>query len=150
MNEGRKDDGGKCRLDLIPVGALWEVGKVYTMGASKYDDWNWASGIKYSRLIGALLRHLFKWVSGEIFDQEDGQHHLSSVVWCGLSLLHYDLNWKEYGGFDDRKKDWNRPWVEEKDQKIDLNLPSSLKEREENPLLRLSPYQLKEYSMFRG
>jgi len=108
---GRKDDQGKCRLDLLPLDALWETGKVYSMGAGKYDDWNWANGIKYSRVIAALLRHLFKWVMGETHDQEDGQHHLSSVVWGGLALLHYDLNSERFAKFDDRRKGlWKEVW----------------------------------------
>ena len=113
MNEGQKYDEGKCRLDLLPVDALWEVGKVYTMGATKYDDWNWSKGLRYSRVIAALLRHLFKWTSGETFDTMDGQHHLASVVWCGLALLHFDLN-KEYTQYDDRHKEWTRPWLDQR------------------------------------
>lgn len=109
--EGRKDDSGKCRFDLLPLDALWEVGKVYTLGAKKYDPWNWAKGIAYSRIIAALLRHLFKWVMGETFDPEDGQHHLSSVVWGGLALLHFDLNQDRFKEFDDRRQGlWCEVW----------------------------------------
>ena len=109
--EGKKDDQDKVRLDLLPLDALWTVGEVYTLGVKKYDDWNWAKGLKYSRVIAALLRHLFKWVMGETYDQQDGQHHLSSVVWCGLALLHYDLNDERYKEFDDRRHGlWNEVW----------------------------------------
>jgi hypothetical protein len=38
MAEGRKYDGDKLRYDLIPVGPLAEVAKVYTIGAKKYAD----------------------------------------------------------------------------------------------------------------
>ena len=108
---GRKDDNGKMRLDLFPLDALWETGRVYTIGASKYDDWNWAKGIKYSRVVAALLRHLFKWAMGETHDAQDGQHHLSSVVWCGLALLHYDLNRERFKEFDDRRHGlWAPVW----------------------------------------
>ena len=107
---GVKNDEGKIRLDLIPVDALWEVGRAYTIG-TKYGDWNWQKGLKYSRIIAALLRHLFKWVMGETYDQQDGQHHLSSVVWCGLTLLHYDLNTDRYKNFDDRRRGlWKEVW----------------------------------------
>ena len=113
INSGRKDDQGKCRLDLIPMDALWEVGKVYTKGAGIYGDWNWANGLKYSRVIAALLRHLFKWCMGETYDDKDGQHHLTSVVWCGLSLLHFDLNQDHFKEFDDRRAGWNWGWKNE-------------------------------------
>lgn len=108
---GKKDDSGKVRLDLFPLDALWKVGEVYTLGSRKYDDWNWAKGLKYSRVLAALLRHLFKWTMGETYDQQDGQHHLSSVVWCGLTLLHYDLNKERYKDFDDRRIGlWKEVW----------------------------------------
>ena len=127
MAEGRKDDRGKNRLDLIPFDALWEVGSVYTMGAGKYADRNWEAGIKYGRVFSALLRHLFKWWIGEKYDQEDGQHHLSSVIWCGLTLLHYDLNPPKYSQFDDRPKDHVDVWRVEKQLNSDtpeqLTLP---------------------------
>jgi hypothetical protein len=110
LTEGAKFDTGKCRFDLLPLDALWETGKVYTMGANKYADRNWEKGIKYGRVISALCRHLFKWWCGEKYDQEDGQHHLASVVWCGLALLHYDLNPKKYAEFDDRPGDHVRVW----------------------------------------
>src|SRR5579864_397456 len=35
---GRKDDTGKLRYDLIPVGPLSEVAKVYSIGSVKYGD----------------------------------------------------------------------------------------------------------------
>lgn len=100
---GKKFDQGKNRLDLIPEDALWEVGKVYTLGAGKYGDWNWAGGIKYSRVVAALRRHLSKWQMGETLDQQDGQHHLASVAFNALALLHYDLNKERFKEFDDRR-----------------------------------------------
>lgn len=107
---GVKNDTGKTRFDLVPFDALWEVAKVYTTGATKYDAWNWRRGLLYSRVVAALLRHLFKWWMGERYDQEDGQHHLSSVVWGALTLLHYDLASQRYREFDDRQTEWSEVW----------------------------------------
>jgi hypothetical protein len=101
MLQGRKDDAGKLRFDLLPADALEEVARVYTIGAHKYDDRNWEKGIKYGRVFGALLRHVYSWWKGERYAKDDGQHHLASVVWCALALLHYDLNVR-YESFDDR------------------------------------------------
>lgn len=36
VGQGRKDDGGKLRFDLIPPDALAELVRVYTVGAAKY------------------------------------------------------------------------------------------------------------------
>lgn len=97
--EGRKDDGGKLRYDLIPSEALDALAFVYTVGAKKYDDNNWAKGMKWGRVFGAMMRHGWKWVRGESIDPEDGQHHLASVAWCAFTLFMYEL---KKVGEDDR------------------------------------------------
>lgn len=91
IGEGIKHDTGKLRYDLIPADALEELAKVYTMGAKKYGDRNWEKGMDWSRLFGAMLRHSWSWFRGEKFDQQDGQHHLSSVAWCALALMSYEM-----------------------------------------------------------
>jgi len=103
LAQGHKADDGKNRLDLIPASALWELGRVYTFGAIKYADWNWAKGIKYSRIFGALMRHALKWYWGCITnDKETKCHHLASVAWCAFTLIHYDQDPSTYRTFDDR------------------------------------------------
>ena len=99
LKEGVKFDEGKLRFDLIPVIPLMEVARLYTIGAQKYQDRNWEKGIKWSRIASALQRHWWKYWGGELYDQEDGQHHLSSVIWCALTLMEYERTHPEY---DDR------------------------------------------------
>ena len=101
MKEGAKHDEGKTRLELLPPKALDEIGKVLTFGAQKYEARNWEKGIKYGRVYGALLRHLFKFWRGIKYDEETGIHHLAHAGCCLLFLLHYDLC-PEYTEFDDR------------------------------------------------
>lgn len=101
MTEGRKDDTGKLRFDLLPVGPLMKVAEVYTIGAVKYSDRNWEKGIKWGRIFAAMMRHAWNWWWGEKNDPIDGQHHLSSVVWCALSLMEYEETHPE---LDDRSK----------------------------------------------
>lgn len=101
LKGGTKNDTSKNRLDLLPLRSLWEVGGVYTLGATKYSDRNWEKGIRFSRVLGALLRHLFAWWLREDHDPEDGQHHLDSVIWCAMTLRHYAY-YKKYNAFDDR------------------------------------------------
>lgn len=91
MTEGRKDDAGKLRYDLMPPEALQELARVYTIGAAKYADRNWEKGIKYGRIYAALMRHLEAWRQGEDKDPVDGQYHLSSVLWCAAALLTFEL-----------------------------------------------------------
>lgn len=98
---GRKDDLDKLRYDLIPPYALEELARVYTIGAKKYGDRNWEKGMRWGRIFRALLSHAWKWFRGEKHDQEDGQHHLSSVAWCAFSLMEYE---RRGLGEDDRPK----------------------------------------------
>lgn len=102
MSEGRKDDGGKLKWDLAPWNAIGEIIRVLTFGAYKYDNWNWASGIKYSRLRAALQRHLVAWDTGEKVDPETGINHLAHAGCCLLFLLTYELFPQRYRRFDDR------------------------------------------------
>ncbi|KKL49911.1 hypothetical protein LCGC14_2310790 [marine sediment metagenome] len=96
---GRKDDTGKARFDLLPVKPLFEVVKVYTIGAGKYSDRNWEKGIKWGRVFAAMMRHAWNWWRGEKLDPEDGQHHLASVAWAALTLMEYEETHPE---LDDR------------------------------------------------
>ena len=99
MSEGRKNDIGKLRMDLIPVSPLEQLAEVYTIGCKKYADRNWEKGIAWSRCYGALIRHLLKFWKGESIDSQDGQHHLAAVVFYAFALMEYE---KTHPELDDR------------------------------------------------
>jgi len=88
---GERKDAGKSRVDLFPPDALLEVGHVFRMGATKYSDRNWERGMPWSKCLGPLMRHLFKWMMGEKLDEESGHHHLAHVCFNALALLAYDM-----------------------------------------------------------
>lgn len=97
-----KYDKGKVRMELIPALAERELAKVYTMGAVKYDDWNWDNGgFDWSRIIGALRRHLNSFEVGEDYDDESKLLTMTHVAWCAMTLLQYQLTGH---GTDDRYK----------------------------------------------
>lgn len=100
--QGRKYDNGKLRYDLVPVGPLRELVKVYTYGAYKYADENWRGGISFKRIIGAIERHL-AWVkAGRDIDDESGLLHAAHAafgLFCLMEFLH------THPGCDDRVKD---------------------------------------------
>ena len=50
--EGKKYDGGKAKLYLLPPKSILEVGKVLTYGADKYDAENWrkVDAVSYTHL----------------------------------------------------------------------------------------------------
>lgn len=117
-------DSGKPRHDLIPAFAVNELAKVYEMGAKKYADNNWRKGMKWSRVLGSLKRHLNAVERGEDFDEESKLYHAAHVVWNAITLLEY---YKIYPQGDDRQHnylytpkigldidevlcDWINPW----------------------------------------
>lgn len=96
----RKDDG-KSRLDLLPPEAVDALGHLYRRGAEKYAPRGWEEGMSWGRCLGALLRHVFKWMRGEDFDEETGAHHMVAVAWNAFALYTYHIRKK---GTDDRSK----------------------------------------------
>lgn len=96
---GRKDDGDKIRMELLPPELLTAVASILTFGAKKYDDRNWEKGMAWSRVYGALLRHLNSWWAGEQCDPETGKSHLWHAGCCIAFLISYE---ERKVGIDDR------------------------------------------------
>jgi len=96
-----KADGGKRRLDLLPVAPLLDVADVLTFGAAKYADRNWERGFSYGRPYSAALRHLLAWWDGEDADPETGLPHLAHAATCLMFLLEYA---RTGAGRDDRPR----------------------------------------------
>lgn len=99
--EGLKYSNDKIPLELVPVISLIEAAKVLDFGQKKYGRDNWRKGIAYSKIFGALLRHLYKWYSGEEIDKETGLSHLSHALVNVMFLIEYRSLPKK---FDDRPK----------------------------------------------
>jgi hypothetical protein len=100
VTPGYKLDKNKPRFDLLPPNPLFEVAKVFTLGASRYGDRNWETGMRWGRVFAALMRHAWRWLRGESRD-EDGLHHLACVAFCALALMEYETTHPE---LDDRSK----------------------------------------------
>jgi uncharacterized HAD superfamily protein len=88
-DKGLRDNQGKPRIDLAPADAMIHVGKVLAMGADKYAERNWEHGMKYSKVVASLERHLAKWKAGEDLDNESGLHHIDHVLCNALFLSRY-------------------------------------------------------------
>lgn len=92
VDEGRKDDSGKLRWDLLPWREVEKVVEVLTYGANKYADNNWKQVVPFKeRYTGALMRHFVAWEKGEQIDEESGLFHLAQVITNGLFLLWEEL-----------------------------------------------------------
>jgi len=87
--EGAKFDANKERFDLLPSYPLWELVRIYTYGAQKYDPENWRKGMPWGKLFSACLRHLYKWWMGEDCDKESGLHHLAHAAFQCFALMEY-------------------------------------------------------------
>ena len=99
---GTKYDQEKNRLDLIPPYAIEGIGRILTFGAKKYAAYNWAEGIAYSRIIGAIKRHLLAIEAGEDYDLESGELHIDHIA-CNAAFLQTFQRFPDrYGKFDDR------------------------------------------------
>lgn len=111
--EGVKHDAGKLPLDLLDPLALDGIAAVLAFGAKKYAANNWRGGISYTRLIAALLRHMFSIVRGIDIDDESGLPHIDHVGCCWMFLSNMmktrpdlDDRWKgNQNGQDGKKTD---------------------------------------------
>lgn len=105
-----KADATKNRLELLPMRPLEDIGIALTFGATKYSDHNWLKGMPWSRIWGALLRHLFAWWRGEDKDAETGLSHLAHAGCCLLFLMEYECHHQDR---DDRPHKLMKQWKEE-------------------------------------
>jgi hypothetical protein len=80
----RDTDDGKPRFDLIPPLAEQRTALHYSSGAKKYDEWNWAKGMPYSRFLASMKRHIASFERGE--SDED---HLAAVVFNANAIMHF-------------------------------------------------------------
>lgn len=106
---GVKHDAGKPRIELIPPEAIFAMAEIFTFGAQKYGDQNWALGMSWGRMFGALMRHAWAWWGGKLpttrsfllgeLDLESGRSHLWHMAVIVAMLIAYE----ERGtGTDDR------------------------------------------------
>jgi hypothetical protein len=96
---GLRYNKGKNRLDLLPFDTIWHIGEVLTAGAKKYEDRNWEKGMNFSIVVGCLMRHLIKFMTGNNIDKETGIPHIDLVMFNAIMLSRYYRKHKE---FDDR------------------------------------------------
>ncbi|UOF80348.1 hypothetical protein [Caudoviricetes sp.] len=99
--EGRKDDSGKARHDLIPPELPDAVAQVLAFGATKYGERNWEKGMSWGRPFAAMMRHLWAWWRGEKADPETGFSHLWHAAACIAFLIAFE---ERKTGTDDRHK----------------------------------------------
>lgn len=86
-NTATKFDNEKPKLSYIPQLALLEVGKSFTYGAKKYNQWNYSKGMAYTRYTDAALRHINQALRGADIDEESGENRLMHLANAIASLM---------------------------------------------------------------
>lgn len=102
LAEGTKDDEEKLPIDLISPYMISGTAEILQFGANKYEPYNWAKGIMFSRVWAAMQRHLWAYWAGEDLDEETGKSHLWHASCCLMFLIHYEAMGSLYHSFDDR------------------------------------------------
>jgi hypothetical protein len=91
---GKKNDQGKARYDLLPWKAVTQVVAVLEFGAyvKNYGPDNWRQVKEWRRrYFSAACRHLISWTLGEQLDAESGLPHLAHAACCVLFMLELDV-----------------------------------------------------------
>lgn len=109
MEQAKRFNENKIRLDLIPSCLNKEVGKILTFGSIKYGDNNWRKGMEWSKCIASLKRHLLDFEEGIDYDNESRELHISHLIVNAMFILEY---YKTHPEFDDRPHLYlNRPKI---------------------------------------
>lgn len=98
-DKGLRFNQGKSRHDLVPAYAQEQLAMVLTKGAEKYAERNWELGMKWSKVLSSLERHLQAIKRGEDYDPETGLLHAAHVMCNAAFLTEY---YKIYPQGDDR------------------------------------------------
>lgn len=65
------------------------IGFIGKLGADKYGIYNYQKGMKWSRLLNALGRHLIHYMVNDIIDEESGYDHRYHMLANLLMLAYY-------------------------------------------------------------
>ena len=89
-DEADKFDTDKLPYELIAPEVLDALALVLQFGADKYAPRNWERGMRWGRVFGALMRHMWAWWRGENNDDETGMSHLYHAACCIMFLIAYE------------------------------------------------------------
>jgi len=84
---GLKADAEKPPVELLDPYALEQIALVIAFGAKKYAEHNWRGGIRFTRLLGAAMRHTLAILKGEDNDPESGLPHAAHLGCCAVFLI---------------------------------------------------------------
>ena len=108
-SEGLRFNEGKLRVDLVPSSAGKGIAEVLTFGAKKYAENNWRLGMKWSKVVASLERHLMAFKEGQDYDPESKLLHVDHILTNAAFIKEY---YKIAPHFDDRNQGYlNMPRI---------------------------------------
>lgn len=73
-----------------------EATEVLEYGLEKYEEWNWAKGMRWSVPTGCIIRHAIAILEkGELLDEESGKSHYAHILCNVIMLLWFIDNYPE-------------------------------------------------------
>ena len=94
-------NAGKPKFSLIIPRFMRYMACVLTMGAEKYDEYNWQKSCNTEHhnqfrdgCLDSLQRHLNYWHEGDQYDEESGLPHMAHVAVNAMFIEWYDHNEK--------------------------------------------------------
>lgn len=87
---GMKDEQGKPTFEYMSPASVGAGNRAHAYGDEKYDRGNWRKGIKYTKLLNALMRHTWARLQGEEFDPESGLRHTDHIMANANMIAHYE------------------------------------------------------------
>jgi hypothetical protein len=88
MSAFKKFDGQKPTPQYIYAVVRLEEAACMALGEKRYGSWNYLEpGVTYSRLLGAIQRHVDLFSAGENEADDTGLSHLAHAR-CGLGMLY--------------------------------------------------------------
>lgn len=103
MDKGLRFNEGKTRHDLVPAFAQEQYARVLTKGSIKYEERNWERGMKWSKVMASMKRHIIAFEQGEDRDPETGEYHMAHIMCNAAFLTEY---YKIYPQGDDRPHEY--------------------------------------------
>jgi len=76
---------GKGMPSLISPELIFRLSQWLELGATKYSPRNWEKGIKISRCMDSMIRHVFKYLDGQ--NDED---HLAAIACNAMFIMHFE------------------------------------------------------------
>lgn len=98
---GGEKGSKEARFDLIPVGPLTQLARLYGRGAAKYAARNWERGYDWSLSYAAAQRHMTQFWAGEDVDEEMGLPHPIAAIFHMMALVEF---MERHPEFDDRPR----------------------------------------------